>query len=406
MTVSLKEIFKTGIGEVNICTDSREIKSGDFFLPIKGENFDGHDYIEQALEKGAIGAFCNEDSLDKVQTKDKVISVKDTLETYHQIANHYRKKINPKVIGITGSSGKTTTKEMMRCVLSKKFRTHFSKANFNNEIGVPKTILEMPEDTEVLILEMGMRGLGQISLLSKTAEPDYAVITNVGSAHIEKLGTLSNIRQAKLEITDHLSENGILFIDEDLHEELLAIGSIEEDRLKGKHYLKYFHYEPFFNIKGLAGREIHADANAVKLVAKEFGFSDDEIQDGLDDYEPGPGRGKFIYDDKGNIFIDDTYNANPESVKASVNAMISQFPEKKKIAVIGKIAENSPDLIKKLFKDLNEKSNGECIIIDAQEMKVEDIKNLLDKEIEKETVILIKASREAKLEKLLKHYEQ
>lgn len=264
MAVSLKEIFKTELGEVNICTDSREIKSGDFFLPIKGENFDGHEYIDQALEKGAVGAFSNEDSLSKVKNKDKVIPVKDTLETYHQLANHYRKKINPKVIGITGSSGKTTTKEMMRLVLSEKFKVHYTHANFNNEIGVPKTILEMPEDTEVLILEMGMRGLGQISLLSKTAEPDYAVITNVGSAHIELLGTLENIKKAKLEIIDHLKENGILFIDESLHKELQAIGSIEGNKIKGKHYVKEFHYEPIFNIKGLAGREIHADANAVK----------------------------------------------------------------------------------------------------------------------------------------------
>ena len=175
--------------DVNISTDTRTIKKGDFYLPLKGASFDGEKFITQALEKGAVGAFCTKDGGN--------LQVTDTLTAYLELANYRRKKLNFKVVAITGSSGKTTTKELVASTLSEKFKTFKTPLNHNNEIGFCQTIFETPDDTEVLVLEMGMRGLGEIELLSKYSEPDITIISNVGTAHIGRLGSRENIAKAK-----------------------------------------------------------------------------------------------------------------------------------------------------------------------------------------------------------------
>ena len=185
--------------KVSICTDSRIICSDQLFLPLIGENFDGHDFINNVLDKGIKLSFCSASKLTKVKEvhKKKLIIVRDTLDAYHLLANHYRKKINPRVVAVTGSSGKTTTKELIAEVLATKFKTHKTEANFNNEIGISKTILEMPEDTKALVLELAMRQKGEIKYLSKTSEPDIGVITNIGTAHIGRLGSIDKIIRTK-----------------------------------------------------------------------------------------------------------------------------------------------------------------------------------------------------------------
>ena len=208
--------------EFRISTDTRTIKSGDIYLPLKGATFDGEDFCDKALEADASGCFYTKESgklkvgdgkLNNFQLStlnfqlNKIfLKVPDTLTAYLQIANFARKKINPIVIGVTGSSGKTTTKEMIYSVVSEKFKTQKTFSNHNNEIGFCQTVLGMQEDCEVLIVEMGMRGLGEIELITKYAQPDYAVITNAGSAHIGRLGSLDNIAKAKCEITHGLKK--------------------------------------------------------------------------------------------------------------------------------------------------------------------------------------------------------
>ena len=194
--------------DFKISTDTRTIGNGDFYLPLKGANFDGENFCQDAIEKGAIGCFITRG--DYPQNAKIILKVKDTLETYLKLANFYRKKFNPKVVMITGSSGKTTTKELVYSVLSQKFKTVKTLSNHNNEIGLCQTIFSCPADTEVLVLEAGMRGAGEIELLSKYAEPDYAIITNAGSAHIGRLGSLDNIAKAKCEITKYLNPRGAL----------------------------------------------------------------------------------------------------------------------------------------------------------------------------------------------------
>ena len=200
-------------GVFEISTDTRKLEKGNIYLPLRGENYDGHNFIDKALENGAAGYFTQE-KYKVNKDADFVLYVQNTLVSYLQLAKYIREKINPKVIAITGSSGKTTTKEMLASVLSTTFKTHKSKLNHNNEIGLCETMFSMPLDTEILVVEMGMRNLGEIQLLTSYSLPDAGIITNIGSAHVEKLGNLKNIALAKCEIAANLNPEG-LFIGRD-----------------------------------------------------------------------------------------------------------------------------------------------------------------------------------------------
>ena len=200
-------------GEFGISTDTRTINENEIYLPLRGENFDGHNFIDSAIEKGVLGYFTQDNR--KINEKAKfVLAVKNSLIAYLELARYIRRKFNPKVVAITGSSGKTTVKEMMAEVLATTFKTHKSKLNHNNEIGLCQTLFAMPKDTEIVVAELGMRNLGEIELLDKYLEPDIGIITNIGTAHVERLGSVDNIASAKCEITNHLKEDG-LFVAND-----------------------------------------------------------------------------------------------------------------------------------------------------------------------------------------------
>lgn len=190
--------------------DSRKIKAGDLFVPLQGTN-DGHAFVTKAIENGATATFWSHDP-ETAPEGIAVILVKDTLLAFQALASYYLLEENPDVIAITGSNGKTTTKDMTESVLSQKYRTYKTQGNYNNDIGLPYTILHMPEDTEKLILEMGMDHAGEISVLSELAEPDVAAITIIGEAHIENLGSREKIAEAKMEITTGLAPEGLLII--------------------------------------------------------------------------------------------------------------------------------------------------------------------------------------------------
>ena len=191
--------------------DSRKINTGTLFVPLTGGTTDGHSYIDAAIEKGASVTFWQKGhELVAPTDQIEVIYVDDTLLAFQELAHFYRQLLNPTVIGITGSNGKTTTKDMTANVLTTKFRVHKTQGNYNNEIGVPYTILEMPEDTEVLVCEMGMSGFGEIAELSRIAEPNIAVITLIGESHLEHLGSREGIAQAKLEILEGVRDDAVL----------------------------------------------------------------------------------------------------------------------------------------------------------------------------------------------------
>ena len=337
-------------GEFEISTDTRTIKKGDLYLPLKGANFDGEAFCDKALEAGAAGCFYT-----KEKPCAKAVKVDNTLTAYLKLANFARRKYNPKVIGVTGSSGKTTTKEMIYSVVSEKFKTHKTFSNHNNEIGFCQTVLSMPEDTEVLIIEMGMRGLGEIELITKYAEPDIAVITNAGSAHIGRLGSLDNIAKAKCEITSALKQTLIAHDCERLRKFANFVGekifySINDvDILEKRSGYSRFIYNPStasglptfdkggceFELNVEGDYNIENSLSAIE-VGYKLGMGYEEIKRGLLKYKPIEKRWE-CETVKGFNIINDSYNANPESMKASVKTFLELYQNP--VVVLGNMGE-------------------------------------------------------------------
>lgn len=344
ISASGAQVIKTieTIDNIEISTDTRTIKNGDFYLPLKGANFDGENFLDKAIESGAIGCFITRDTFP--EDAKIVLKVSDTLETYLKLANFYRHKIAPKVVAITGSSGKTTTKEMVFAVLKEKFNTVKTLSNHNNEIGLCQTIFSMSPDTEVLIVEMGMRGLGEIELLSRYAEPDVAIITNAGTAHLGRLGSLDNIAVAKCEIAQHLNPQGVL---------------IAHDCERLRKFNNFAGEKIFFSISG--AKVIERKAGYTKFIYKEdeyeiFTEGDFNVENAISAIEAGlalkmppalikKGLASYRPIEKrweaeniaGLNIINDSYNANPESMKASVATFLGLYP--KPVVVLGDMGE-------------------------------------------------------------------
>lgn len=326
----------------NISTDTRTIKSGDIYLPLKGASFDGENFIDKAIDAGAIGYFTTKEINNE---KAKVIlQVKDTLKAYLKLAQFRRAKLNPITVAITGSSGKTTTKEIVNAVLRQKFKTHKTYSNHNNEIGFCQTVLQMPEDTEILIVEMGMRGLGEIELISTHLNPDVAIITNSGTAHVGRLGSLDNIAKAKCEITKGLHIEGVLIAK---NQEIIK----KHIKYKGKQiyyslndvkileqapsYSKFEYRKNIYELNVEGDYNIENSLSAIELGFK-LGMTYDEIKEGLASYRPIAKRWEE-QEVNGLKFIDDSYNANPDSVKASVKAFVELY--KNPVVVLGDMLE-------------------------------------------------------------------
>lgn len=412
-----------------LSTDTRTIKKGEIYLPLKGENFDGENFIDKALEAGADGYFCTE--VNRVLPEaELVLHVENTLEAYLGLARFYKRKIAPKTVAITGSSGKTTTKEMAFSVVSEKFKTHKSELNFNNEVGLCKTILSMPEDTQVLILEMGMRGLGEVELLSKYAEPDIAIIANVGTAHIGRLGSRENIAKAKCEIVKYLKKDGILIAhDDELIKNEIPFATIYFSLSEAKILDHKIGYSKFIYKNHQYELNIEGDYNIQNsLAAIELGLSlgmgSNEIANGLKKYSPLEKRWE-IQDVKGFKIINDSYNANPESMKAAIETFLKLY-EPPLLMVLGDMLELGEDEVKyhQEIGDflIDNKSAIQCQIITVGKLANEITKKLSDKgifsknfennlqtsryildNVEFGTTIILKASRSMKLEEIIEN---
>lgn len=321
--------------DVKISTDTRTIKPGDFYLPLKGASFDGEKFIAEALKKGAVGVFST--------GEDGTLQVKDTLEAYLKLANWRRNKLNPTVVAITGSSGKTTTKELVSSVVSEKFRTFKTPLNHNNEIGFCQTIFEMPDDTEVLVLEMGMRGLGEIELLSKYSEPDITIITNVGTAHIGRLGSRENIAKAKCEIVKYQRGNVFIAHDDDLIRKTVEFSgekifySINDVKIieQTTHYSKFEYQGNTYELNVGGNYNIENALSAINTGLK-LNLSSEEIKAGLRKYSPIEKRWESLTAG-GYEVINDSYNANPESMKAFIETILNLY--KNYVIILGDMGE-------------------------------------------------------------------
>ncbi len=436
MKFTLEELKKATNAEVNgnidgdfeISTDTRTIKKGDIYLPLKGASFDGEAFCDKALKAGAVGCFYSKTECPA----DFALKVPDTLTAYLQIANFARKKYAPKVIGVTGSSGKTTTKEMIYSVASEKYKTHKTFSNHNNEIGFCQTVLSMSEDTQVLIIEMGMRGFGEIELIDKYAEPDYAVITNAGSAHIGRLGSLDNIAKAKCEITSHLKETLIAndnprlkkfanFDGEKIFYSLNDVRILEKRSGYSKFVYKDMEYE--LNVEGEYNIE---NSLAAIEVGIKLGMTYDEIKKGLAKYHPIEKRWEEE-DMKGFRVINDSYNANPESMKASVSTFLELY--KNPVVILGnmgELGENEIEFHREVGKFIGNKFKGQKILFitvgnlakfigdellkygfDVKQFKdnIETSRYILDN-LHEGITIFLKASRSMKFEEIIENLKK
>ena len=359
MKLSLSEIIEAANAEVikfdneqslksclyGFSTDTRTIQKSDVYIPLKGENFDGEDFIQNALNSGAAG-YLTTDKAKIFNNASFIFYVPDT-KAYLKLANYYKNKIKPFTIAVTGSSGKTTVKEMMYSVFKNAGNTVKSVLNHNNEIGLCQTISSLSEDTKYLIAEMGMRGFGEIELLSKYAQPDVAVIVNSGSAHIGRLGSLLNIAKAKFEITKYLNPDGILIahdnplikeVNDNKHKTIYF--SLNSPDLKiNKMTADYseFTYKGMDFELNAAGEHNIQNALSVIETALYAGLNYSVIAKGLKEFSPIEKRWD-VQNIQGFNLINDSYNSNPESVKAAIKTFLS-FTPSPKVLVLGDMGE-------------------------------------------------------------------
>jgi len=342
----------------SVTTDTRKIKEGSLFVALCGEKFDGHEFAQSAVENGAV-AVVSEKPASFLGKNVPTIEVKSTYEALLSLAKAYRESLDVCTVGVTGSVGKTTTKDMIASVLSQGMKTLKTQGNLNNHIGVPKTIFDISEDDDAAVIEMGMNHKGEISVLSKTAQPDIAVITCIGVSHIENLGTREGILEAKLEILDGMqpdapiiinADNDILGKIEELSEHPVIRTAVEaqdaditaKNIVEGTEGSRFDVYvgENFFASFFLPAIGIHNVQNALLAVAVgiEMGLSELQIAAGIAAYAPSGMRQKITK--LSNItFIEDCYNASPTSMFASLTTLSSLSQGKRAVAVLGDMLE-------------------------------------------------------------------
>lgn len=442
--MSLKEIANAVSGTLkgedavisSISTDTRTIENGSLFVCIKGENFNAHLFAQQACDNGAVCIMAEEE----VECSSSVIYVESTRQAQLDLAKHYRLKFDISVVGITGSVGKTTTKEMISCVMQAKFNTLKTEGNFNNDIGLPRMIFRLNESYEAAVLEMGMNNAGEITVLTKAACPCCAVISNVGVSHIENLGSRENILKAKLEILEGMQNGSTLYIngDDDMLSKVennnfrLVKYGINSENLDFKaDNISQDNEETSFDILWEGNKQkviiptvgIHNVYNALAAfaVGLSFDISPEKCASALSGYVPSGMRQKIVR--KNDItFIEDCYNASPDSQKASMNALMS-IEGKRHIAVVGDMLElgsysetahrevGSYAAEKKVDMLFTYGKEAEFTADSARKAGLENVKSFSDKtELAKallETlcasdVISFKASRGMKLEEVIR----
>lgn len=436
----LKEEYKDILIE-GVSTDSRTIKEGQLFVPLIGERFDGHKFIQQAIEKGAKASLWSKDKpLPEIDFP--FILVEDTLTALHQLAKEYRSQLNIKVIGITGSNGKTTTKDITASLLSMKYKTQKTAGNYNNFIGVPLTILNLDEDTEMAVIEMGTEMFGELSTLTSIVKPDVAIITSIGEAHLEHLVTKENVAKAKLEILEGLKPEGVFIYfgddptlkkvlkDYPIKHRTISYGTEEHNDYQCKlnsmsHKGLSFTLEtPVFKELSLPilGRHNMYNATAAIAAARYFDVPLELIQEGLYQVDKTGLRDELIQA-QGFTILNDSYKSNPDSLLAALDTFYAMENFKQKIAVIGDMLGLGKDEIKAhekiglvidekqvdyiftigpLAKHIGEKAKdrfGKNRIVHSENK--EELIDRLKKVIKPKSLILVKASRSLELEKVV-----
>lgn len=450
MELSLNEVLEATAGKVivegekdfnKICIDTRKIEANNIYLAINGERFNGNKFVMDAFRKGASIAIVDEVLFDIEELKgsETVIKVENSEKALLDLASFYRKKLGLKVVGVTGSCGKTSTKDLIAAFLSDKYKVFKTKGNFNNQIGLPLMILELDSSYDVAVLEMGMSNLGEIDVLANCARPDIAVITNIGLSHIENLKTQDNILKAKSEIFNYFDESNTLIINgEDTNLlkiknkcfEILRIGYnheydvyafniiLKEDKTSFAVKVK----EDEFNFEiPMAGKHNVLNSMLAIAVAMKLNVSFSEMEKGIKNLEATSMRLQVIKKENFTI-INDCYNASPDSMKSSID-VLNSYKDGRKIAILGTMnelgdesinahtdvgyyAKEKVDLLIAIgeYKDCYKKGYTLDNIITFENK--EDFISNLNKIIEKNDVILVKASRGMKFEEIVSSLEE
>lgn len=337
-------------------TDTRAIARGSLFVAFKGERFDGHGFVEQALQHGAAGAIVSEVRDEYKAAKAPIFVVPDTLTAYQELARFHRRRFAIPVIAVTGSVGKTSTRNLIATVLAQKYTVLQTEKNFNNEIGLPKTLLQLTKDHQTCVVEMGMRGLGQIEALARIAEPTIGVVTNVGKSHIELLGSQENIAKAKGELVEALDEQGIAILNDDdvrvrsmdarCKGQVVRYGTgpaadvraedIGMDE-RGLHFTCHCFGTTFTAQVPVIGRHHVYNSLAAIAVGHMAGLDAVQMQQGLAAYQGVPLREELVHIGS-YTFINDSYNANPASMSSAIHTLAS-LTRGRKIAVLGGMGE-------------------------------------------------------------------
>ncbi len=332
-----------------ISTDTRTIKKNNIFFCLKGEKFDGNVFIDQAFNLGA--SFIIYDKKELNYKSEKAFKVRNALETLQALAKHHRSKFNIPVIGLTGSNGKTTSKELINSVLSQKFKITFTSNNFNNHIGVPLTILEINSKTDLAIIEMGANHLGEIDLLCDIADPNIGYITNFGKAHLEGFGGIEGVIKGKSELYEYIRESkGVILVNNDdriQREKSKGIKSFSFGKSKKSNCLIFNTTsnkglcEARLNdkkiVSNLHGEYNFENINASIAMGIHFGLSFEQIENGIKNYIPKNNRSEMIKTKKNLLFVD-SYNANPTSMKLSIQSFM-KFKKVEKILILGDMHE-------------------------------------------------------------------
>lgn len=345
--------------------DSRKIGEGSLFVPLTGGTTDGHDYIDKAIKLGASVTFWSSQSHQKPLGRINIIEVEDTLAAFQALATYYRKLINPVVVGVTGSNGKTTTKDMTSQVLIAKYHVHKTQGNYNNEIGLPYTLLQMPAETQVAVIEMGMSDFGEIALLSQIAQPNIAAITLIGESHLEFLGSRQGIAQAKLEILQGLQEGGCFIYPHnepliqsempslDISFDQVSFGLSQEADVYAYDLIEdqnqtFFKTNLDTNVTCMIpvmGSYNVTNALISLSVARQLHVPMEQAIFQLSQFELTANRLEWLTMDNGAQILNDAYNASPTSMKAVLKTLTRAniTSHGRKIAVLGDIRELGPD---------------------------------------------------------------
>ena len=339
-----------------VSTDSRTIKPGELFVALHGENFEGHDFVEASAKAGATGALVDLNWAGSVPDNFALLRATDTLQAYQMLAANYRRSLTLKVLAITGSNGKTSTKDFAASVLARKFRVTKTEGNFNNHVGLPRTILEATSGDEIAVWELGMNHPGEIAALAKIAAPDVAIITNIGVAHIEFMGSREAIALEKGALAEAVDSQGTVILNaDDSFTEGIAARSCAKVVLAGTtggavraiEIRQSAEGSEFTIVEGahrcraqlpVAGSHMVQNALLAVAAGRAFGLSIEECAAGLAAAPLTKARLQ-IKEIGGVQFLDDSYNANPDSMKAALRTLVELDAEGKRIAVLGEMRE-------------------------------------------------------------------